>query len=59
MIGTGIVALVLATIEHKRSLQALRKEYGDHVVPKSLALAMAGPTAVLGFAGLLLVLFRQ
>jgi len=58
MIGIGVTALALATIEHRRSMQALRTEYG-HVVPYSLATSMAGLIALLGIVGLLAVAFRQ
>jgi putative membrane protein len=58
MIGIGVTALALATVEHRRSIQALRTEYG-HVVPYSLATAMAALIALFGVLGLLLVAFRQ
>jgi putative membrane protein len=58
MIGIGLTALVLATLEHRRSMHALRTEYGQ-VVPYSLATVIAGLIAVLGLFGLLSVLFRQ
>jgi putative membrane protein len=58
MIGIGLTALVLATLEHRRSMRALRSEYGQ-VVPYSLATVIAGLIAVLGIFGLLSVLFRQ
>ena len=58
MIGIGLTTLVLATIEHRRSLRALRTEYGE-LVPYSLATVLALLIAVLGILGLLAVAFRQ
>ena len=52
----AIVALAVATIEHRRSLQALRAELGD--VPRSLAAVTAGAVAGLGVVGLVIVLVR-
>jgi putative membrane protein len=56
MISIGLVMLVLATLQHRRDLQALRKQYGH--VPRSLAAMMAGLIAVLGVVGFIAVLFR-
>jgi putative membrane protein len=56
MIGIGLAALALATFEHRRSMQALRAEYGE--LPYSLAALMAGLLAVLGLFGLAAVLFQ-
>ena len=57
MIGIGLTALALATIEHRRSLKALRTEYGD-VVPYSLTTIMATLIALLGIFGFLSVVFH-
>jgi putative membrane protein len=56
MISIGLVALTLATIEHRRHMQALRVEYGT--VPYSLATVVAAFIAVLGLLGLVNVLFQ-
>jgi hypothetical protein len=48
----------VATIEHRRSVQALRNEYG-HLVPYSLATVMASLIALLGIFGLLSVALHQ
>ena len=53
MIGIGLTALALATIEHRRSMNALRTEYGT--VPYSLAAVVAGLIAILGVLGLISV----
>jgi putative membrane protein len=57
MIVIGLVALVVATIQHRQSLRALRAEYHD--VPYSLATVMAALIGLLGIVGLLSVIFRQ
>ena len=46
MITIGLVGLVLATIEHRRSMVALRTEYGG-IVPYSLTTIVAGLIAIL------------
>jgi inner membrane protein YidH len=56
MIAIGLVALILANIEHRRSMLALREE-GDHP-PRSIAAVVAGLIAILGVTGLVSVLFR-
>ena len=59
MIGIGLTILVLATVEHRRSLRALRTEYGGDIVPTSLATVVGALIGVLGILGLLAVAFRQ
>jgi putative membrane protein len=54
MMTVGLAALTLATIEHRRNLQALRDQYGHHV-PYSLSTVLAGLIALLGVLGLLSV----
>jgi putative membrane protein len=56
MIGIGVAALVFATVEHRRSMQGLRATYGP--APYSLAAIVAGVIAILGGAGMLIVLLR-
>ena len=56
MMSIGLIILVLATLQHRRDLQALRRQYGH--VPRSLATMLAGLIAVLGVVGLVAVLFR-
>jgi inner membrane protein YidH len=58
MIGIGLTALAVATIEHRRSMEALRHEYG-HIVPYSLTTAMAALIALLGIFGFLSVVLHQ
>lgn len=54
MIATGLVALVLSTVEHRRHMQALRAHYGP--VPYSLAALVSALIGVLGIFGLFSVL---
>lgn len=56
MIGTGLVALILATFQHVRSMRALRAEY--HEAPYSLASLMAGLIGALGVLGFLSVVIK-
>jgi len=57
MIGTGLVALLLATISHRRAMQALRKKYV--VVPYSMAAVLAAVISLLGVLAFIAVIFRQ
>jgi len=57
MIIVGLVALLLATVQHRRDMQTLRMHYPDF--PYSLATVIAILVAGLGFLGLFVVLFRQ
>ena len=57
MIIVGLVALVLATVQHRRDIKALRAHYPDF--PYSLATVIAVLVAGLGFLGLFIVFFRQ
>jgi putative membrane protein len=52
MIGTGVTALVLATIEHRRSMEVLRTEYGHALVPYSIATVIGWLVGGLGLLGL-------
>jgi inner membrane protein YidH len=58
MIGIGLVSLAIATVEHRRSMQSLRAEYG-HIVPYSLATLVAALIAALGVLVFLAVVFQQ
>ncbi len=59
MIGIGLAALILATVEHRRGLRALRAEYGGDLVAYSIATVIAALIGLLGVLGLLAVTFRQ
>ena len=57
MIGTGLLALLLATISHVRNMQTLRHKYG-HVQP-SLAAVLAAAISLLGIFALIAAIFRH
>jgi len=57
MISIGIVALVLATIQHRRDMKVLRALHPE--VPYSLTTVLAGLISILGVAALLAVFFGQ
>jgi hypothetical protein len=57
MIVIGLVSLLLATLEHKRDLNALNAEYPGG--RRSLARVLAALISLLGLLALLLVVFRQ
>ena len=58
MITLGVVMLVVATVQHRRDMRALRDQYGL-LVPQSLATYSAILIAALGVLLLLAALFRQ
>jgi putative membrane protein len=57
MISIGLVAVLLATFQHIRTMHRLRAEYVD--VPYSLAALVALLVSVLGILALLAVIYRQ
>jgi putative membrane protein len=57
MISIGLVAVLLATFQHIRTIHQLRAQYVD--VPYSLAALVALLVSVLGFIALIAVIFRQ
>jgi putative membrane protein len=57
MIAIGLAGLVLATIDHRRSMVALRTEYGG-IVPPSLTTVLATLIASLGILLFIAVAFR-
>ena len=57
MIGTGLLALLLATISHRRQMQALRRKYVD--VPYSMAAVFAAVFSLVGILAFIAVVFRQ
>jgi putative membrane protein len=58
MIGAGLGALLLATIEHRRQRKVLLAHFGA-APPLSLAGIVAALVAMLGVFGLILVVLRQ
>jgi len=57
MIGIGLFALLLATLEHRRNIRIMRAQFGK--APYSLAGLFAGLIACLGILGFVAVIFRQ
>jgi putative membrane protein len=57
MIVIGLVSLLMATMQHRQELQALRAQ--DPGGPRSLARVLAALISVLGILALLSVLLRQ
>ena len=57
MISIGLVAVLLATIQHRMTLKKLRAQ--DPEVPYSLAALVALLVSVLGFLALAAVIYRQ
>jgi putative membrane protein len=59
MILAGLVILVLATLEHRRDVNALKRDYPYIVFPRSLATAVAVVIAVLGILAMISVFARS
>lgn len=57
MISVGVVALVFATLQHRRDMKALRALYPE--VPFSLVTVLAAFMSLIGVVTLLAVIFRQ
>jgi putative membrane protein len=57
MISIGLAGLVLATVDHRRSMRQLSEHYG--IKKASLALLLAALIGGLGILGLAAVVFRQ
>jgi putative membrane protein len=57
MIAIGLVALLLSTIEHRRSMQAMRAEFGH--IPVSTAAVVAGLISLLGILAFIAVVLRS
>ena len=57
MIMIGLLSLLMATFEHRQSLQALKTQYPD--IPPSLARVSAALISILGILALIAVIFRR
>ena len=57
MITIGLVSLLLATIQHRRTMRLLRAEYGA-IVPMSTATVVGGLFSILGILAFLAALFN-
>ena len=58
MIVIGLVSLLMATLQHRRELNALKAEYPSQV-PRSLARVLAAMISVLGILALVAVVLRR
>ena len=56
MIATGLVSLLLGTIEHRQSVSSLRAEFG--IARRSVAGVVAAIISVMGLLALVAALFR-
>jgi putative membrane protein len=57
MISIGLLALLIATLQHRRDMRAMREDYPG--VPYSLATVLAALISVLGILALISVVFRH
>lgn len=57
MIGIGLLALLFASVQHRRDMVRLRSQYPG--VPYSLATVLAGLLSILGVVAFVAVVFRQ
>jgi inner membrane protein YidH len=57
IISIGLIALLLATLQHRRNMKELRATFAH--VPYSEATVLAGLISILGVLTLLAVIFRQ
>jgi len=58
MIAVGVFALIVAMFQHRHSLVALHREYGQ-AMPKSLAVFVAALFGMLGLLALTAVIMRR
>ncbi len=56
MIGTGLAALVLSTVEHRRHMRQLQAELGT--TRRSVAVVVAAVISLMGLVAFLAALFR-
>jgi putative membrane protein len=57
LVAIGLLSLLMAALEHRRDLNALKAEFGD--VPMSLALVLAGVIFALGLLLLVAIMLRR
>jgi putative membrane protein len=57
LVSTGLVSLLLATIEHRQNIRTLRALYAGQ--RRSLAVMLAALISILGILALLTMIFRQ
>ena len=59
MIATGLVALLMATLENRRDIKTLKADYPAVHVPHSLARVFAALVSILGILALIAVILRK
>lgn len=59
MIATGLLALLMATLENRRDLNILKADYPNVRVSRSLARVFAALVAILGIMALIAVILRK
>ncbi|HKU54690.1 MAG TPA: DUF202 domain-containing protein [Rhizomicrobium sp.] len=59
MIVIGLTALLMATVEHRRELRALRVDYPHAKIRRSIARLIAGLISILGVTAFVVAVFRQ
>jgi putative membrane protein len=57
MVGIGLLSLLMATVDHRRNLNALKTQYPD--IPRSLAQVFAALISVLGVLALAAIVLRR
>jgi putative membrane protein len=59
MIAIGLAALLMATLQTRRGLEALRKRHPDADIPRSEATTLAALVSILGLLGLASMFFHE
>ena len=59
MIAIGLTSLLIATNQHRRELHALKADYPQARVRRSVARLIAGLISILGVTAIAAALFRQ
>jgi putative membrane protein len=59
MIATGLVALLIATLENRRDLKTLKANYPNVSVSLSMAQVFAALVSILGIVALIAVILRK
>lgn len=59
MIAIGLTSLLLATLEHRRDVGALKLQYPNAEIPRSTTRMMAGLISILGITAFIAAVFRQ
>ncbi len=57
LVAMGLISLVLATLEHRRSQRVLKQQWPD--APRSLALWLGAMISILGTLAFIAMIFRQ